>query len=180
MRLPSCFDIRQNLSNLRNGSMRQLNQISYRALKTAVKNLVSNLGGQEAAGSVTRVRHQAISDYASHQKTEIFAPVDVVLDLEASLGDPIVTRHLARSQGFELFRLTAGADVPVDAQMATAIGEEFGDLMRQAGKALEDDGRISGREVAEFNILKEIDDLIGRAVTVRMELQARMEEELGK
>ncbi|GEM_PF-6978470 len=87
-------------------------QAAYLALKAAARRLVERAGGLEASASITRVNKTTIG--ACTQAThEWHLAADVILDLEAEVGDPIVTRQLARHAGYEL--------VPIGEQQATVV-----------------------------------------------------------
>ena len=87
-------------------------KVDKEALKRATRELVAATGGQEACIGFSRIkRHQAFSDYgsASEQHAATFMPADVIADLEGVTstkeGHPLVTRELARQQGYQLVRL---------------------------------------------------------------------------
>ena len=87
---------------------RVFSESEYMALKAAFRRLTKAVGGQESAASVTRVDYQRIGRYARPTEPS-FAPIDVVADLEADLGNPMITRVLADMQGYILI-----AKPPVD------------------------------------------------------------------
>lgn len=115
------------------------------ALKTMWRLLTAKIGSlDEIAGYVTRLSKASISKAASCQD-DYFAPIDAVLDLELALGDPLVTRALARAQGYRLVPMDAGR--PGLDLMAATVGMAalVGDLSRDVLDALKD-GKVSAAE----------------------------------
>lgn len=104
------------------------------ALKAATRRLVASVGGQEAAVLFTRfVRHQALSDFGNPAEEARFIPADTIADLESlshgTPGHPVVTRTLARIQGFDLVPLPkARADGADFAAHLQAIIRESADV----------------------------------------------------
>lgn len=126
----------------------------YRGLKAAVRRLVRDLGGQEAAASLTRVDHQRLGRYGRvHEAMQ--APIDVIADLETEAGCPAVTRLLAAAQGYLLVPRPGAAPVPLDAaalgRMANAAGDVIGDI----GVALAD-GTVTVAEVHELALREDV------------------------
>ena len=80
---------------------RTLQPAAYRRLKLGTRQLNGACDGLEAA-AVTRVSHAALSDCASENRPDRYAAIDVIADLEAVAGTPIVTRVLAALAGYEL------------------------------------------------------------------------------
>ncbi|MBL4876390.1 MAG: hypothetical protein JKY10_07855 [Cohaesibacteraceae bacterium] len=94
-----------------NQKRRQLTVEDYREIKDAFRRLVSlclknNHRGATAAAIVTRVSQERISQYYSHdEKFKCnFPPADIVADLEAHIGEPIVTEALADLQDRRLIK----------------------------------------------------------------------------
>lgn len=84
-----------------------------RMLKVRFGELLALIGGSREAAGFCRVAHSVLSGYASLSPGEAdrFPPIDVIRDLEAVAGVPIVTMHLAVEAG--------GAFVEVPAVPAT-------------------------------------------------------------
>ncbi|MDB5597408.1 MAG: hypothetical protein JWM36_4369 [Hyphomicrobiales bacterium] len=80
---------------------RQLPSADYARLKAAFRDLVEASGGVNRAARVTRVNAPRISSCGSAQKPD-FAALDVIADLEAECGQPIVSAMLADLAGFVL------------------------------------------------------------------------------
>jgi len=156
--------------------MRTLDKQAYASLKAATKNLVQQLGGQDAASCFTRICRQRISEYGNLQKPDSNMPVDVVLDLEKTLEDPLVTRRMALIQGFALTPLPEAHPGNPDVQELARIAQEFGDVVDRVGKCLADDGHISAAEIKSHSLLDELDDLISAAVDMKATLDERLRE----
>lgn len=111
-----------------------MNTDLHAALRTSWKLLVRHLGGGEATASCTRVLASRISEYGSAGSGR-FVPLDVVLDAELVAGEPIVTRAMARMQGFALVPVTARGPGRLADEMSR-IGRDVGDLFGNAAQAL--------------------------------------------
>lgn len=93
------------------------------ALKTAFRALVDGCGGLEAAALVTRVGRSVLSDYSHPQKPDCLPPVDVVADLEAVAGAPLVTAVQARLARHVLVPLPEAVAGESSAVIAAAFSE---------------------------------------------------------
>ena len=132
-------------------SARQLPQSEYNGLKTVFRELVKRIGGVGHASSLTRVRHQEISNYGSAEAdyAERFAPIDVVADLESEVG-PVVTRELARLSNHILVPLpqVARNGTPLGRITAKAM-KETAEVFVRMGELL-DDGVLTKVEGAQL------------------------------
>jgi len=130
---------------------RQLPRADYAGLKTVFRELVKRIGGNVHASSITRVRHQEISNYGSAEPdyAERFAPIDVIADLESEVG-PIVTRELARLSNHMLVPLpqVARSGTPLGRITARAM-KETAEVFVRMGELL-DDGVLSKVEGAQL------------------------------
>ncbi len=90
---------------------RYLSAGEYDRLSAMTRLLVQKCGGPSCASEITRVDAPRLSRYGAPHEP-VFAPVDVIRDLEEFLGDPIVTRGLALMAGFTLtpIRVQAGTE----------------------------------------------------------------------
>ena len=118
-------------------SARQLPERDYLALKASTRGLLKLAGGQEAASSATRVGQQALSRYGAASEPEAFAPIDVIADLEAETGEPVVTRALAHLAGFDLVSREKGDGQPLPRRLG-CIAKEAGDVVASLANALAD------------------------------------------
>jgi len=103
-----------------------LDPVKVNALKTATQQLIGALGGLAAAETVCRVSVPVLSTYQSRNHPTVTMPIDVVLQLEAVAGEPIVTGALARLQGCVLGR---GEGLP-----GQDVGRAVADMARHAGE----------------------------------------------
>lgn len=139
---------------------------AYNAIKAAVRRLVGRAGGLESAASITRVSHASLGYYGDVNKPGQNMPVDIVADLEKDVGEPVVTRELARLGGYDLVPVTKAAPIaPSDpGQMMLRLMTEMGELSKSID-AMEADGRRTPNEMQ--TCLKELDDLIAQANACR-------------
>ncbi len=155
---------------------RRHRQGDYLAIKGAMRRLTEACGGQESAASVTRVAPQTLNKYG-HPHEAVYAPVDVIADLEADAGDPLVSRVLARLTGHVLVRLPEGADGSTRWHGHVAdVAQGVGEVVRSMGAALADDGDISPREVRDMRLLEPVRAAIVDLVELEKELVRRKRE----
>jgi len=149
----------------------------YAALKSATRGLIRATGGLENARAVTRVSVPHIARYGDVKDMTAFMPIDVVLDIEAALGEPIITRELARLQGHVLLSLPAvqGDDGPWGKEIGE-IARECGDVLSAAGTAFAQGGVITADEIRTLNIVGQVNEAIEALVAFR----AACEQELTK
>jgi hypothetical protein len=122
----------------------------YCALKTAFRLLVREVGGLEAATSITRVGCSQLADYYNPHKPDVFAPMDVVLDLEDVAKKQLVTEVMARLGGSRLTGAGRAADTqPSLTQTVAAIIGRSGQVNQAVGVALSD-GQITPDEAPEL------------------------------
>ncbi|MES2905035.1 MAG: phage regulatory CII family protein [Pseudomonadota bacterium] len=122
-------------------------------LKVASDQLVREFGGQDAAGEHIGCRQQRISDCV-RPNTPDFLRVNEVAALEDAthgrIGHPVVTRALARRQGFMLVRQPSAP--PSDTDILKLLGDlaaENGDIAKAVLSAIAD-GRIDAAERAHI------------------------------
>jgi LmbE family N-acetylglucosaminyl deacetylase len=148
-----------------------MNATGREQLKQATRLLVVQLGGLEAAASLTSVGKSQLSQYQlSH--AEMTAPIGVVADLEAALGEPVVTRTLARLAGCDL--VPSGA-APAPVQPLEIVADLQAGLGRLAESvlAMERDGVRSHAEIEECRrVTQAIVEAAGRALEKLCALQA--------
>jgi hypothetical protein len=129
--------------------------MQYAALRTAVRHLVQELGGIDAASTVCRVGRSQISDYQTPHGDK-FMPLDVVMQLEASLGQPVVTTALALAAGCTLLPLNPLAERSALAALLARIGKDTGELFGTAAQAL---GHAKPTPAERTMLLAELSDL---------------------
>jgi hypothetical protein len=115
-------------------------------LKAAYRSLLKAAGGPSyAAQEITRTDPARLSRYGNPNE-QMFAPMDVIRDLEAHVGEPIVSRVLADLAGFVLVpKKAATRSVDYDQHLA-AIAREMSDVVGEivAAKA---DGSVTPAEI---------------------------------
>jgi hypothetical protein len=136
---------------------RQYMPADYNAIKTAVKLVVADLGGIDAAASCTRVGRSQIAEYGVPGK-DSFAPADVIMDLERVGGAAHITAALARAQGYMLVPMDMPRERGALASLMAEIGRDVGDLFGTAATALAHD-KLSEQE--RQDLLRELDTLRG-------------------
>jgi hypothetical protein len=98
----------------------------------------------DIAADITRLSKPCLSKAGSAQD-DYFAPMDAVLDLELAAGDPLVTRAMARAQGYRLVAMDAAQSaldlMQATAQYAALLGDWSKDLV-----AAQADGRMTASE----------------------------------
>jgi hypothetical protein len=141
--------------------------VKGRMLKIKFGELVGKIGGLEAAASFCRVGKSTLARYASNVQSdaECFAPIDVVRDLEALAGEPVVTSTLcAMADGvFVAVPNTPAATGDLLAMMS-ALSGEFNDTTRVICAGLADDNFCA---VDAAKLERELDDVIRVAVGMR-------------
>lgn len=145
---------------------RYLPKNDYLGLKATFRRLVVLVGGGNEAAAQTRVGQQALDRYGSisAEHEDRFAPADVIADLEAACGEPIVTRKLAELSGHVLVPLPVvqGSTARLDQVTGKAL-MEVGQVFTRLGEARAD-GVICDNEAAALK--REI----GEAVTMLLKL----------
>lgn len=131
---------------------------TYKRLKAASRRLVHECGTEEEASAVTRVSRSKIGHYGNINMAETFMPLDVVIDLESSVGNPILTREMARLQGHVLIELPHVMDESEWHRSIGKLARGAGAVIAGISEALADDGDVSAEEIIELEILKQIDD----------------------
>lgn len=124
---------------------RMLNLNDLQELKAATRALVRASGGQESGATITRVRHQALSDHGNHNKPNCFMPIDVAGDLMMDSGDTSVLRVLAHLVDCEVIPLPKVAG---NGALQNAMGQtskEIGDVFKTIGESMAD-GRFDAKE----------------------------------
>lgn len=153
------------------------NRARARALKVKFKALIVAVGGIEEAETLCRVRKTTLARYYSlhDEHADLFAPIDVIRDLEEVAGDPIVTRYLAQEAGQLLVAVKPLTGVTI-ANLPSAIAEcarECTDATATAVMALAD-WKICDRDVEASD--REIDQAVTLLMTLRALVRAAQQE----
>lgn len=92
-----------------------------------------------------------LSNYGNPNNEDCFAPIDVVADLEAEVGTPIVTCKLADLMGFDLVPRNGPDKLEVE-HIGRHLGDVSGamsDTIRSMGIAMAD-GKLTAAEMMEI------------------------------
>lgn len=109
--------------------MRELPRRDYVALKKAFRELVERAGGPQLVATRTRGNASLLSRYCAEHEA-MFAPLDVVADVEAIVGEPLVSRLLAEMSGQTLVAKSAAG------QHAETFASHLGAVARATGEAV--------------------------------------------
>ena len=140
-------------------SARQLPSTDYAALKAATRKLLAAAGGGNEGAKATRVGQQVLSSYGSlgAEHAERFAPIDVIADLEAECGQPLVTRRLAELSNCLLVPLPIADGFDAVSRQTMRSAQEYAELIASV-MAAKADGRIDAGEARR--LLADIRDLM--------------------
>ncbi|WP_414832166.1 hypothetical protein [Afifella sp. YEN Y35] len=118
-------------------------------LKSATDRALREAGGAECVQHATRVRHPALSKYASSGDdfADRFMPLDIALDVDRAAGRPIILATLAALQGYELrpFGESEEAPRPDWSALLAGVTRETAEASVALLEALSD-GKIDTRE----------------------------------
>ncbi|WP_291295837.1 hypothetical protein [Elioraea sp.] len=133
------------------------------AIKTALRVLIREIGGVEAAASVVGRAVSRVSDWQNHAKPNDLPSLDQVLALEAVAPRPRITEAMARAAGWRLEAVGQGDVAP--ASVVTAAGR----LMQAGGQvAVEVGAAIADGSLTEVERI----GIATRAVATRDECDA--------
>lgn len=86
-------------------SIRSSSDKQRNSLKMAFRVSVEHGGGGKAIAEITRVNPPILSIYAAAHEEDRFAGIDIALDVDLAVGEPINARALAAAQGYDLVRI---------------------------------------------------------------------------
>jgi hypothetical protein len=141
---------------------------TYKQLKRRTDQLIDLCGGLVAASVETRAGKSSLANYADSREgvaaASMWAPIDVIADLEKKAGQPLVSRELARMAGYDLIPLPSMADAlnPLSDHCQHAVL-----MARATAVALEmdEDGVRTTEELTLYtNALTEARDYLQRMV----------------
>jgi len=154
--------------------MRFLPARSYDSLKAATRRLIERAGGPKHCTAVTRGRLEShFSEYGAAQAGDRFIAADQIADLEADVGEPILTRALADLHDCDLVPRSQAvtAKAPRLLDHVAAIGLETAALNAGMIAALSD-GALSEPERA--SLAAAIDGQVADLQGLRAELGPRV------
>tara|TARA_R110002110_G_scaffold64634_3_gene178552 strand:+ start:99 stop:653 length:555 start_codon:yes stop_codon:yes gene_type:complete len=142
---------------------------AYLRIKAASRELYTLAGGLERAAAGTRVAKTKLqgAGSSSPEHETVFLAADVIADLEAAAGEPVVTRELAHLAGYELYCLPRP---DADEKWVGLLGEisgEAGEIIAKLAEALRDDGIVTAREVRQLDLIGQTDDALRALVRLR-------------
>lgn len=143
------------------------------------RELIAAVGGLDAASAITETSTSQLGRYQSKHERDSM-PARVIEQLESvthgTPGHPILTRHLARRQGFVLVPLPH--DLPGEGEWAryiSRLSDKAGKLITGIAADLADDMDVSPAEAAAR--LASADKLTEIAAELRAALQRRAGQE---
>lgn len=116
--------------------------MNRRTHATLARMLIAACGGLEEAAGVCRIGRSQLSDCQSPHGAG-FLPADVIADLEAHCGEPVVSRALARAV---IAEAPEAGEALVDA--ACEAAEAVAALQREVRRALSDGALTPGERTA--------------------------------
>lgn len=139
----------------------------YQSLKTAMRQNVRAVGGQEVAATLSRIGHFAsFGRYCRRQDVE-HAPVDVALDLDHEAGEPHVLRAMAQALGYVVIPLPSATASPEWFAHAGRMATEAGQMLSGISDALADDGKVDAAEIRRLALLDHCEQAIEAFVSVK-------------
>lgn len=147
---------------------RQLPLRDYQALKQATGVSVGGAGTlRQLAEDIGRKRWQVFSDWCDASQMDRFVPLDVIADLEAIHGSPVITRALAK--------LSNCIVVPLPDARSASPGLCLGEIARTTGALISSmaealaDNRIDAKERTQ--LLGDIDKAMRVLAHIRLVLE---------
>jgi len=125
---------------------RQLPNRDYLALKAATRALIDACGGVTRAAQFTRVAASQLSRACSDHEAQ-FLPMDVVADLEAECGRPIVTEALAALSHLSITSRPRSVRTSDHVRCIGEVSREFADFIQVQSNAAAD-GVVDRKESA--------------------------------
>lgn len=126
-------------------SARELPRRDYDALKDATKALVESFANLAEAVEVTGGRSDKarLSRYGNRHEEGMFAPIDVIADLESRLGKPVVTAILADMLGFVLVPKEEAKRQPDFAHHVGSVAKETGEAVSALAMLIDPSARTA-------------------------------------
>lgn len=141
------------------------------SLKDAEASLVAACGGPVLAASKCRIGKSVLQIASDGDHPSRHLPLDVVIELEACCGDPIVTRFLALELGYLVEPIHAEAIDPL-AVVVGRVTAETGDVLSAAARDVQS-GKLTRANA--IGVLKETDELVAALIALRTEARAVVE-----
>lgn len=126
---------------------RATNAAKARALKVATRQLVSQVGGIEAAAGLLERGKSTVHRWTDRNDTEHFINVHDAVRLQELAEDTHLIELLCRvAGGVFVPGLDPGADEGTPAWLAMQLAQQLGQVSGELAAALADDGRIDAGE----------------------------------
>ncbi len=137
----------------------------YGTVEEATAALIAACGGIDGAAASCRVGRSQLADYANPHEEKSFMPLDVVQQLEAACGQPIVTEYLAGRHDVVLVKLPTGpTSLRTWMQAEAGVLKEHAERAGKMADALAD-GRLDLNEAVE--VLRETDESLRELAMLR-------------
>ncbi len=130
-------------------SDRETTQHQLRALKVSTKALVRSNGGLDTASMSTRLSASTLGHYQNADH-EGYIPIDVVADLELTVGNPVVTKTLADMQGYLLVKKPKAPSSECWLKMLGDVSKECGEVISGIAKVIAGDAKITAKELKKL------------------------------
>ncbi|MBL6854532.1 MAG: hypothetical protein ISS15_05480 [Alphaproteobacteria bacterium] len=135
----------------------------YGSLTTAISALVQACGGLEAVAKISGLSTAVIGRYVDPDQPERNMSGALIAQLEKHCGQPIVTTHMALSQGLVIDKITAPSNLP-PAIVLGRITQETGALLSTAAEDVAH-GHLTKANAAM--VMRETDALIESLIALR-------------
>lgn len=143
-------------------------------LKNATKQLIKNVGGLDEAAKLCRLGKSQLANTYDPNKPAIYMPIDVVMDLEASVDMPCVTKCLADFKRLAFITVDSGHGGGRIEYDILQLTRSFSGLMEAYQEGLANDGMIDKMEAK--GLLDEATDLQGSIIHLKERLAKILEE----
>lgn len=152
------------------------NEAKGRALKLATGQLVSAIGGIEAAAGLLDRGKSTVHRWTDRNDTEHFASVRDIVRAEELAGRHDVTELLCKfAGGLFVPYLDITAEEGSPAWLAMQLAQRLGQVSGEIARSLADDGRIDSAEA--MRVLEQIDQHDRVSAQLRSALEAVIAEE---
>lgn len=152
------------------------NEAKGRALKLATGQLVSAIGGIEAAAGLLDRGKSTVHRWTDRNDSEHFASVRDIVRAEELAGRNDVTALLCKfAGGLFVPHLDLSAEEGTPAWLAMQLAQRLGQVSGEIARSLADDGRIDAREA--IRVLVQLDDHDRVSAQLRAALDAVVAEE---
>jgi hypothetical protein len=152
------------------GKPRTLPERDYLAIKGAFRQAVKLAGGPKLFAQTTRGTPSHICDWGSPDHMDRWPPADILADVDAEAGDPIMARTLADLAGFDLVARETKA-MGTDCEQFGGIARKTGETLAILAEALKN-GKFDGFEIPI--IRKHLHELMDILHAVDAALDARI------